>query len=63
MIVDRKKLDLALARTCKNLRDLKGPVCSDTLVRLYNEREVKPKIVGRVAQALGCDPADIIKED
>lgn len=57
------KLDLILARQCKSLTDLRGSISPTTLVKVRNGGELRPKTVGRLAQLLECDPADIIAQE
>ena len=62
MKIDPKKLDLALARECKSLHDLRDGTSPQTLKRIRMGEEVKPKTAGRIAKALGCDVTDILEE-
>ena len=62
MRIDTQKLDLFLARSCKSMTDLRDGSSPQTLLRIRRGDEVKPKTVGRIAKALGCDPADIIDQ-
>ena len=61
MKIDNRKLELALARKCKSMSDLRDGSSPQTLRRIMNGEEVKPKTVGRIALALGCDVADILE--
>lgn len=62
MKVSNLRLDLALARQKKSLRELRGEgVSPQTLTRIRRGEEVKPKTVGFIAAALGIDPAEIIE--
>ena len=65
MKINREKLDLALARNCKTLSDLKGVLGDVTLTRLRNDRDYLPntKTVGKLALTLGCDPMDLIETE
>ena len=64
MLVDRKKLELAMARACMNSAGL--PVVTglprSTVQNAIVGKGVRPGTAGRIARALGVDPADIIKE-
>ena len=51
MKVDRKKLELAMARACMNSADL--PAAAGL---------PRPGTLGRIAKALGVDPAELIEE-
>ena len=61
MKIDIQKLDLHLARECKSLSDLRAGSSPQTLKRIRMGEEVRPKTVGRIAKALGVDPADILE--
>lgn len=62
MKINRKKLEMELARNCKNLSSLRDDGLSpQTLTRVMNGRDVKPVTVGKIAKALGVDPVEIIK--
>lgn len=64
MQVDNHKLDLLLARRRKSLRELRGDGLSpQTLTRIRRGEDVKPKSIGALAEALGVDPSNIIKEE
>ena len=64
MKVDRKKLELAMARACMNSADLPAaaglprPAVQNAIVG----KGIRPSTLGRIARALGVDPADIIEE-
>ena len=62
MKIDPKKLDLLLARECKVLSDLRDGTSPNTLRRIRNGEEVKPRTAGRIARALGVDVTDILEE-
>lgn len=61
MRIDPEKLDLALARKCKTISELRKQVSPQTLVKVRRGEEIKPRTLGRIANALGVDPADIIE--
>lgn len=63
MKINVGKLDLALARACKNERSLRHSVSPQTLRRIRQGEEVKPATVGTVAKALNVDPAEIIEKE
>ena len=63
MKIDNHKLDLLLAKRCMNLRDLRTGTSPQTLTRIRRGEDVLPATLGRIAKALGVDPADIIKEE
>lgn len=60
MRIDVSKLDLALARRCMSLRNLRSNISSQTLTRIRKGDDITPRTLGRIAEALGVDPADII---
>lgn len=60
MRINKAKYQLALARACKDRRDLiAAGIPAGTLCKIYTN-ELKPATVGRIAKALGCDVTDII---
>ena len=61
MKIDNRKLDLVLARRCKVISDLLNVVSGQTLTRIRRGETVKPSTLGLIAQALNCDPADILE--
>ena len=63
MKIDAKKLDLALAKRCMNLSDLREGSSQQTLKRIRRGEEVKPATAGRIARALGVDVSEIIKQE
>lgn len=64
MKADRKKLELAMARACMNSADLPAAagLPRPTVQNVIVGKGVRPGTLGRIARALGVDPADIIKE-
>lgn len=64
MKADRKKLELAMARKCMSTEDLTKAAAlpRPTVNNVVTGRSVRPGTLGRIAKALGVDPADIIKE-
>ena len=65
MKVDRKKLELAMARACMNSADLSAtaglprPTTNNAIVG----RSIRPGTLGKIAKALGVDPAELIEEE
>lgn len=63
MKVNRKKLYLAMARACvtsselPNIAELPRPTVQNAIVG----KSVRPATVGKIARALGLDPAEIIE--
>lgn len=65
MIVDTKKWNLALARTCmgkKALAEAAG-ISYMTFRNFERGAAVRPSTLGRIARALKMDPADLTKEE
>lgn len=64
MNADRKKLELAMARACVNPQDLAkaAKMPPQTVNRALLGRGVRPGTLGRIAKALGVDPAELIIE-
>ena len=62
MKIDVRKLNMMLARRCMALTDLRSGTSPQTLTRIMRGEEVKPRTVGRIANALGVDVADIIEK-
>lgn len=65
MKVNRKKLQLAMARACMNSEDLAvaANMPRPSLNNLIKGLSVRPATLGKVARALNCDPADIIEKE
>lgn len=63
MKIDNHKLDLMLAKRCINLRSLRADISAQTLSRIRQGADIRPAILGRIAKALGVDPAEILKEE
>ena len=64
MKINNRELNIALARACKNLSDFRGEGLSpQTLTRIRKGISVKPVTVGKIARALGVDPANIIEQE
>ena len=64
MVANKSKLTLAMARACMNLADLAkaADMPPQAVNRVLLGRSVRPATLGKLARALGCDPADIIEE-
>ena len=64
MKVDRRKLELAMARACMNSADL--PKASGlprpTVQNAIVGKGIRPATLGRIANALGVDPVELIAE-
>ena len=62
MKIDINKLNVALARNCKTVRDLRNAVSPQTLSRIGRGCGVKPRTLGKIASALGVDVTEIMEE-
>ena len=62
MVIDAAKLDIALAKRCKAMSALRAGVSPQTLRKIRRGGDVRPDVVGRVAQKLKVEVTDIIKE-
>ena len=65
MLIDSRKLELAMARACIDKVRLaeKAGVAYPSVMRSTIRKGTRPETVGKIAKALGVDPAEIIKED
>lgn len=64
MIIDKSKLDLALARACLNQRNLREKgISGHTMFRISKGENMRPSTVGRIALAIGVDVADLIERE
>lgn len=63
MKIDKAKLDMALAKRCINLRSLRADMSAQTLSRIRQGADVRPATLGKLARALGCNPAELIAEE
>lgn len=65
MTADKNKLTLAMARACMNPQDLAkaAELPPQTVNGVIRGRSVRPATLGKVARALGVDPAELLKEE
>lgn len=65
MKVNRQKLELAMARACMNSADLPAAagLPRPTVQNAIVGKGKRPGTLGRIAKALGVDPAEIIGEE
>lgn len=63
MKASREKLELAMARACMTPDELTAAaeMPRPTINNVITGRSVRPATLGRIARALGCDPADILE--
>ena len=62
MRIDKEKLDLILARRCMCISELRNKFSTVTLTRINSGENVQVKTVGRLANALDCDPQELIAD-
>ena len=64
MKVDKRKLDIAMARAQLNRGDLakKAGVPIPTLCNVMQRKNCRPATIGKVAAALGVDVTEIIED-
>lgn len=65
MRADKAKIDLAMARACMSRMDVSvaAKMPENTVKSVLNGKPVRPATLGRVAQALGVDPAELLAEE
>lgn len=63
MKISRTKLELAMARNGQPREELRAVLSAGTLARIRKGCEVRPYTLGRIAKALGVDPADILEKE
>ncbi len=59
MKINKKKIQIAMARNCMNTVDLQKTTTVDNVV---SGKNVRPGTVGRIAKALGVDVTEIIEQ-
>ena len=64
MKVDRNKLKLAMARACMNSAELPAAagLPRSTVNNAIVGKGIRPGTLGRIAKALGVDPAELLEE-
>lgn len=65
MKIDKVQYDLFLARKCLSELDVMrlGKVSKTSLTKIHSRKEVRPKVVGRIAKALDTDVENIIEKE
>lgn len=65
MKISKPKLNIALARKCWNLRDLRDhcTVSAQTCRNINIGKSVMPSTVGKIAAALGVDVTELIEKE
>ncbi len=61
MRIDNRKLDLVLARKCKNISELRCVTSPQTITRIRAGEDIKPVTLGKIATYLCCDPEDLLR--
>lgn len=65
MIIDRTKLDIAMANRAMSLTSVIAvtKISNNTMMKIRQEKHVRPNIAGRIALALNVPVINILKED
>lgn len=64
MRLNRKKVELARARSCKSPRDLEeAGIPRGTWTAARSGKSVRPETAGRIAKALGVDVTEILEDE
>ena len=65
MKVNRQKLYLAMARACMDSADLPAAagMPRPTVQNAIVGKNIRPSTLGKIAKALGVDPADLIEQE
>lgn len=65
MKADRKKVELAMARSCMNVSDIikKSGMPAPTVRSVVIGKNITPRTLGKFAKAIEVDPADIVKKE
>lgn len=65
MIIDKRKIDLAMARCCFSIPQLaaKAEMPTQTVNGALRGQNIRPATLGKIAAALGVDPSELLKED
>lgn len=64
MKADRRKLEIAMAKSCMNSEDLQkaSGMPRPTVNNVITGRSVRPGTIGRIAKALNVDVTEIIED-
>lgn len=65
MKAEKRHLALEMARKCMNSQDLakSAGLPQQTVNGVLRGRNVRPATLGKVARALGCDPAELLARE
>ena len=61
MKIDLYKLDISLARRCKNMSYLRESVSPSTLKKIKRGGDIRPDVMGRIARMLDVDVTEIME--
>lgn len=61
LYLDVEKISIAQARTGKTLAEL--GISENTMYRANKGKPVRPTTLHKIANALGVDPAELVKDD
>lgn len=63
--MDRWKFDVVCARACMSISDIANEtgIRRQTVANAALERGTSPLTLGKIARALGVDPADLLKKE
>nr|DAM35800.1 MAG TPA: SOS-response transcriptional repressor [Caudoviricetes sp.] len=64
MKIDKRKLDIALARKCWNQRNMRdsGKISGQTLLNINKGKDILPETAGKLARALGVDVTELLAD-
>lgn len=63
MKIDKKKTYLAMAKACKDTKDLEAAGLKRGTFGTAFDKEIRPATVGRIAKAIGCDVTEILADE
>ena len=65
MKANKKKLELAMVRACMNSTDIaaRAQIPEATVRKVISGSGTRARTLGRIAAALGVDPAEIIEKE
>lgn len=63
MKIDRKKTYLAMAKACKDTKDLEAAGLKRGTFGSAFDKELRPATVGRIAKAIGCSVEYILADE
>ncbi len=63
MVLSVEKIQLCCARRCKSFSEAfqEARISSTTMQRIRAGKDINPKVAGKLAAALGCDPAELLE--